>query len=169
VNSSGVRVCWKGRTTEWTLEQVAALGKRGLLPPRVVIATGTNDMWVDDASPAEFESRVRKVLDSLASATSTDGEPPQVWWVNLWIDKAMAAWNHEREPRDPDMAEYETYNDVLSRACTATTNCQVVDWHSAVDSDASLPPLIVEPDLDGVHMTMAGARERARVIVEVLG
>ncbi len=74
-------VCWKGRTTEWTREQVDTLAKACLLPRRVVIATGTNDMWIDDAS---------------------------------------------------------------------------------------LPSLIVEPDLDGVHMTMSGARERARGIVEAL-
>jgi len=161
-------VCWKGRTTEWASRQVAELDQLDLIPPRVVLAMGTNDLWVDDAPAAEFEEHARMLLTELATTRGGGDNAPHVYWVNLWIDTAMAKWNHEREPRDPDMAEYETYNDVLSRVCTQATNCELIDWHDAVESDASLPARIVEPDLDGVHMTMAGAKARAEVIVQSL-
>jgi len=161
-------VCWKGKTTEWASAEVAELARLNLIPPRVVVATGTNDLWVDNASAETFTTRATTLLTALAATTTSSGAPPQVWWVNLWIDTAMAAWNHAREPRDPDMAGYQAYNTALKSVCTPQLNCHIVDWHAAVDSDPALAKRIAEPDLDGVHMTMDGASARATVIARVL-
>ena len=164
-------VCWGGKQTPWALEQISALSALDLVPDRVVIGLGTNDLFYSHVNATDFAARVSAVLDALAQVRTPSGNPPQVYWVNQWVDKDLAKINKTR-PTDllsDDMHTYEQNNEALAQTCTPARHCTVVDWHAVVAATPNGNAEYVDQEIDGIHLSPAGLQRRAETIVHALG
>jgi lysophospholipase L1-like esterase len=167
---SPTAVCWGGKETDWALQQIAQISKRGLLPEHVVIGFGTNDLYFSHSTAAKFGSRVAQVLSAIKVSSTTTGRPAHVWWVNQWVDKPLAKFNVTR-PSDRDRSDMQTYeqlNAAMAAECERSGICSVIDWHALVASDPSLSHRYVDQENDGIHLTDAGTARRAELIVRTV-
>ena len=161
-------VCWGGKGVEWGVDQVTLLRQRGVIPARVVIGLGTNDLFLGHAAPEEFRALVALMLEEVA-ISRLPGEPaPDVLWIDQWVDLSMAAANAAALPQYDDMSGYVDYNAVLDQECTQARNCRIVNWNEAAAQAIDGGKSIAVEGLDGIHLTDAGSRERAQAVARVL-
>lgn len=160
-------VCWGGKQIGWGLTQAERLGRLGLIPDRVVVSLGTNDLFLGHLSSRQFGRRVGHLLTALAAGRA--GNQPQVYWIDQWVDLDRAADYSARNPGRDDMSAYPSYNSVLRRVCTVARHCVVVPWSIAVEEFHGDTRDLIDPQLDGIHLSQVGSRLRAETIAVTLG
>lgn len=129
---------WFGRTTGQGTTILAEREARGELEPLVLVALGTNDV-IFGGAPVDFARRIDELMNVVG---------PDRWVV--WMDVVVRI----NEPAD------ERFGTVLRRKADEWPNLLVGPW--AAESD----PAHIQAD--GVHLSDAGYRARARWMVDLL-
>ena len=123
-----------------TAQGVLAVRRLGpALPPVVVVQLGTND---DPSEVAAFEANVRAVLAAAGPRRCV-----------VWSTIARPAYRG---------SSYAAFNRVLARLDASSRTLRVYDWRATT---ATQPGLL---RADRVHATLAGYRERARALAELV-
>jgi hypothetical protein len=116
INSHGVNVAENavsGRGTAAMAAALAGYADRGLLPSRLLVISGANDL----TAPHLFEASVDRVLRLMG------GRP--VYWLTVYVEHW--AFDGNRRARDAQAVGY--VNGVLYRAAARYSNLVLVDWH----------------------------------------
>lgn len=128
---------WPGRATEGTANALLDIKRRIGLPPRVIVMSGTNDIF----NPPLFETQMNRLVDGV-------GADHHLIWVSTF---------DSRRPASPQSAADERntawINTVLQARAARTPSMRIVAWDAlfranSANVDALLP--------DGVHPNAAG-------------
>jgi hypothetical protein len=76
---------WSGRPTTPAVDYLLSATK---LPPRVIMATGTNDIM----DPSVMQGQIQRVLNNLAARS----EPVTLWWVDVQASRPAYAVADQR-------------------------------------------------------------------------
>lgn len=153
VNAHGLNFAvnaWPSRPTQPAVDWLEDLAARDLLPAKLVMATGANDVF----SPLGFASQVGRVMNIMGSRP--------VFWTTAYVDRWAAG------KRPDDMANSALINRALYLGVGQFPNLRLVDWNFFLRSvpglchPASFPNLttVLRPCdrlRDGVHLTSSGS------------
>ncbi len=128
---------WPGRATEGTANALLDLKRRYGLPRRVVVMSGTNDIF----NPPLFEPQMNRIVQGI-------GPAHEILWLTTF---------DSRRPRTSRSAADERntgwINDVIAARAARTPNLRLVDWDALFRAH---PPNIDALLRDGVHPNPLG-------------
>lgn len=143
-------VCWGGKSTAWGLQQLKKLKKVNRLPATVVVALGTNDMFVDKVNSKTFKARTKALTKFLIPRVQ------QLQFVNIFVDipRLPARWKARFKVQG-------TFNKILNSYVNSKTS--VINVASPVSKQ---PRKYISSD--GVHYSKYGENWRINKIVQSL-
>ena len=139
--------CWGGKGTVWGVEQLKRARQLGQLPPTVVVALGTNDVWWLGTSLATGVDEVMKVL----------GPKRTVYWVNLRFGPNGYS----------DLPHHGGGNKVLREKDRQYRNMTVINFARQYGDALKSDPYVGWAD--GVHLNYRGYVVRSSIIAKALG
>ena len=141
---------WPGRATEGTANALLDIKRRYGLPPRIVVMSGTNDIF----NPPLFESQMDRIVDGI-------GPQHQILWVNTF---------DSRRPRTAlslaDERNTAYINSVLTARAARTGNMAIVPWDALFRGNAGNVETLLS---DGVHPNEAGVVAMVGLVRNSLG
>jgi hypothetical protein len=124
---------WSGRGTTETVDQILSPSVTPVIPPVLIMAVGTNDIF----DPFVMSAQVKRLLTGVeARAPGT-----RVYWVTVQASRPATALADQRN----SMA----VNQAIWTGCTAELHCKVIDW--AMFFAAKPSRLTMYLDKGGVH------------------
>jgi lysophospholipase L1-like esterase len=137
---------WSGQPTAPAADALAAWARTYGLPRRILMATGSNDIF----NPPVVTAQIDRVM-SIVGKTRT------VVWVNVWVAR--------RKTAATDRLNSARVNRQLTAATHRYPNLQLVHWAEFLDADPARPRRYLR---DGVHTTPLGQSARNELIVRAL-
>ncbi|NEA37402.1 hypothetical protein [Streptomyces sp. SID13031] len=137
---------WSGRPTGPAADALAAWARTYGLPGRILMATGSNDIF----NPPVVAGQIDRVM-SLVGKTRT------VVWVNVLVSR--------RQSRAADRSNSAWVNRQLTAATRRHPNLRIVHWAEFIDAEPKRQNRYLR---DGVHTTRLGQDARNELIVRAL-
>jgi hypothetical protein len=125
---------WSGRPTG---PAVDALVAETVLPPDVVMAVGSNDIF----NPKAFGAQVQRAENFIAGYNATHGTDVQLWWVSVQVTR----WNQTDVIERNDQRNSMSVNMDIYQRIPAE---HVIDWAGRFMDNPSLLDYYL---LDGTH------------------
>lgn len=137
---------WSGQPTAPAADALAAWARTYGLPGRILMETGTNDIFNPPVVAAQID-RVMRIV----------GRTRTVIWVNVWVAR--------RNTAAADRRNSAWVNRQLAAASRRHPNLQLVHWAEFVDADPKRKRRYLR---DGVHTTLLGRDARNELIIRAL-
>lgn len=128
---------WPGRPTEGTANALLDIKRRHGLPPRVIVMSGTNDIF----NPPRFEAQLNRLVDGI-------GAGHDILWVNTFDSRRPASAQSSADERNTAWI-----NAALQARAARTPYLRIVAWDSLFRGDAGKVDALLS---DGVHPNAAG-------------
>lgn len=142
----GVRIAinaQSGRNTQLSINALLVqIGAGAKLPPKLVMATGANDIFATHAMAPQVQ-RLLALVKVKAPGT-------KVYWVNVSVKRPAYA--------TADMFNSAMVNTAIRQYCVG--NCSVIDWAGYLTRHGRTGLI----DSGGVHPTVAGSQVWAKLI-----
>lgn len=140
LGSTCVHDTWPGRATEGTANALLDLKRRYGLPRRIVVMSGTNDIF----NPPLFEAQMNRIIEAI-------GPDRQILWVSTFDSRRPSTAQSKADERNTAWI-----NSVLEARASKTPNMQIVPWDSLFrDNSGNVEAMLP----DGVHPNKAGIQE----------
>ncbi|MFI5711941.1 hypothetical protein [Kribbella sp. NPDC051620] len=137
---------WSGRPTAPAADALALWARTYGLPGRILIETGSNDIFNPPAVTAQID-RVMQIV----------GRTRTVIWVNVWVARRSTA--------AADRSNSAWINRQLAAATRRHANLQLVHWAEFINADPRRERRYLH---DGVHTTPLGRDARNELIIRAL-
>jgi hypothetical protein len=137
---------WAGQPTAPAADTLALWARTYGLPGRILMATGSNDIF----NPPVFAAQIDRVMRIV-------GRTRTVVWVNVWVARRSTA--------AADRSNSAWINRQLAAAGRRHTNLQLVRWAEFVNADPRRERRYLR---DGVHTTPLGRDARNELIIRAL-
>ncbi len=141
---------WPGRATEGTANALLDIKRRVGLPARVVVMSGTNDIF----NPPLFEPQMNRIVDGI-------GPGHQILWVTTFDSRRPKTSRSAADERNTAWI-----NEVIAERARRTPGMRLIDWDALFRSN----PVNIEALLsDGVHPNPAGVEAMVGLVRQSLG
>ncbi|WP_328328872.1 hypothetical protein OHA70_04625 [Kribbella sp. NBC_00382] len=137
---------WSGRPTAPAADALALWARTYGLPGRILIETGSNDIF----DPPVITAQIDRVLQIV-------GRTRTVIWVNVWVAR--------RSTTAADRRNSAWVNRQLAAATRRHSNLQLVHWAEFIAADPKRERRYLR---DGVHTTPLGRDARNELIIRAL-
>lgn len=136
---------WPGRATEGTANALLDIKRRAGLPPRIIVMSGTNDIF----NPPLFESQMNRLIDGV-------GPGHQILWVSTFDSRRPASAQSRA-----DEINTAWINRVLAERASRTPQLRIVGWDALFRANARNVDALLS---DGVHPNEAGIEAMVRLL-----
>lgn len=141
---------WPGRATEGTANALLDIKRRVGLPARVVVMSGTNDIF----NPPLFEPQMNRIVDGI-------GPGHEILWVTTFDSRRPKTSRSAADERNTAWI-----NEVIAARARRTPGMRLIDWDALFRSN----PVNIEALLsDGVHPNPAGVEAMVGLVRQSLG
>ncbi|GAB78670.1 GDSL-like Lipase/Acylhydrolase family protein [Austwickia chelonae] len=134
---SCVHDTWPGRATEGTANALLDLKHRYGLPPRIIVMSGTNDIF----NPPLFEPQMERIIEAI-------GPERRIFWVSTFDSRRPSSPRSAADERNT-----EWINQVLTRRAARTPHLTIIPWDGLFRGRADNVDILLP---DGVHPNAAG-------------
>ncbi|MEP7161679.1 MAG: GDSL-type esterase/lipase family protein [Dermatophilaceae bacterium] len=141
---------WPGRATEGTANALLDLKRRYGLPRRVIVMSGTNDIF----NPPLFEPQMDRIVHGI-------GPAHEILWLTTFDSRRPRTSRSVADERNTGWI-----NDVIATRAARTPNMRLVDWDALFRAH---PPNIEALLRDGVHPNRLGVDALVDLVRQSLG
>lgn len=128
---------WPGRATEGTANALLDIKRRYGLPPKVVVMSGTNDIF----NPPLFEPQLNRIVDGI-------GPEHQIFWVATFDSRRPYSARSAADERNTSWI-----NTMIEERAKRTPSMRVVRWDSLFTGNGANVETLLR---DGVHPNALG-------------
>ncbi len=140
---------WNSRPTAPAVDELELWARRHGLPRRIIMATGSNDIF----EPPVMAEQIERVM-------SVVGRRRLVFWVDVHVSRT----SQPAEVRAADLKNSAWVNDQIEEAATRHPLLRVIRWSDRVSSESSQRIYLK----DGVHTSPTGQSVRNSMIARTV-